>query len=151
MDVCGATDIHEVLTQRSRLSYCFTPKHHGAGDRDASRWLRTLSRAEEFQVFNMADIHELRDDEGNLYGLRIQQTGTVRQLLELGEAHEQIAQFWFEEREDAHWHGYPLWPVRGASQKCRPPKEVFDRMVAEALLSAAKARRLRNGSHVRNL
>jgi len=157
MNVCPARDIHAERTRRSHLNYCFTPKHHGAGSRSDSRWLRTLSRPEEFAVFDMADHHQLSDSNGNLYGLRILRSGEVSQLLELGEAHEQIARFWIEGRADTPWHGHPLWPTEPeepgnrARQNCRPPKSVFDMMVERVGMSRAKARRLRNGSHIRSL
>ncbi len=157
MDVCSEDDVHVARTRLNHLSYCFTPKHHGAGSASDSCWLLELPRPEEFQVFDMADFHQLTDNRGNLYGLRIKEAGGKRQLLELGTKHERIARFWAEEREYAHWHGHPLWPIdedqpsNRARQSHRPPKEVFDRLIEEALLSRPKARRLRNGSHVGNL
>ncbi len=57
-----------------------TPKHHGAGLPSDSRWLPDLTRPEEFQVFDMADFHELRDEDGDLYGLRISGDPGNRQL-----------------------------------------------------------------------
>jgi hypothetical protein len=96
MEVCEARDIHDRTTQLSHLTYCFTPKHHGAGSRSDARWLPGLPRAEEFAVFDMADLHQLSDDDGNLYGLRIRQDNTSREVLELGTRHEMIARFWVE-------------------------------------------------------
>jgi hypothetical protein len=164
MDVCTEKDIHDDVTQRGRLRYCFTPKHHGAGRPSDSRWLPGLTRPEEFQIFDMADLHELRDGDGNLYGLRISGAPGNRRLLELGDKHEQVARFWAEGRPVDPWHGHPLWPLRSkyedrrpkgaenrAKQGCCPPREVFDRMVGLGILPASKASRLKAGNHVGKL
>ncbi len=156
MEVCEARDIHPQPTQRSGHTYCFTPKHHGAGSKTDSQWLPDLPRIEEFAVFDLADRLDLSDPDGNLYGLRIRQGGTRPEILKLGTRQELIARFWAEEGP-RHWHGHPLWPIdeQGSlnrkSQKYQPPREVFDRMVEAGLLNAAQARRLRIGSHVRNI
>jgi hypothetical protein len=156
MEVCGERDIHPRTTRRNQLTYCFTPKHHGAGLKSDACWLPSLSRAEEFAVFDMADWHQLSDDDGNLYGLHIRQNDAKREILELGTRHELIAHFWAETQQN-HWHGYPLWPVSDKGplnrkkQDCRPPKEVFDKMMAENVLTRIQAGRLRTGRHVRNL
>ena len=157
MDVCTERDIHDDVTERGHFRYCFTPKHHGAGLLSDSRWLRDLARSEEFQVFDMADLHELRDDDGDLYGLRISGTPGNRQLLELGDKHEQVARFWAEGSITDPWHGHPLWPLRSKHAKNRakqglcPPSEVFDRMVELGILSASKAARLKARKHVGKL
>ncbi len=164
MDVCTEKDIHDHVTERGHLRYCFTPKHHGAGRSSDSRWLRALTRPEEFQVFDMADFHELRDEDGDLYGLRILGDPGNRQLLELGDKHEYIARFWAEGRPEDPWHGHPLWPIRSkhddrrpkgaenrAKQGCCPPQKVFDRMVERRILSASKASRLKTARHVGKL
>jgi hypothetical protein len=164
MDVCTEKDIHDGVTERGQLRYCFTPKHHGAGLSSDSRWLRDLTRPEEFQVFDMADFHELRDEDGDLYGLRISGAPGNRELLKLGEMNEQIARFWAEGRATDPWHGHPLWPIRPkheenrakgaenrAKQGCCPPREVFDRMVELGILSKSKANRLKTSRHVGKL
>jgi hypothetical protein len=156
MDVCEAKDIHPDRTDRGQRSYCFTPKHHGAGLSLDACWLRDLPRPEEFEVFNMADQHELSDASGNLYGLRIRNLSGRRELLELGTQHEQIARFWAESQQN-HWHGHPLWPVdaretsnRGG-QDYRPPRLVFQKIVAASIFSKTQAGRLNSGKHVRKL
>src|SRR5579864_6746740 len=64
-----ATDrLHDERTQRRQLEYLFTAKHRGA-DSDAARWLPSLTAAEEFSVFNLADLHDLSDGRGWLYGV----------------------------------------------------------------------------------
>jgi hypothetical protein len=158
MEVCEPRDIHGQLTQLNRLTYCFTPKHHGAGSKSKSdsQWLPNLPRPEEFAVFDMADIHQLAGPDGNLYGLRIRQVGERREILELGTRHEYIARFWAEEQQ-RHWHGHPLWPIQTKETQNRkgqrycPPREVFDRMVREGLLTANQSVRLRTAKHLRNL
>jgi hypothetical protein len=153
MDVCGPRDIHSERTALSGHTYCFTPKHHGAGSKSDSRWLPDLSRDQEFEVFDMADNNQLADSDGNLYGLRIRQVGEERELVKLGTSHEQIARFWAEEQQ-RHWHGHPLWPIQARDSPNRkkqdycPPKEVFDRMVARGLITAGQAKRLRGGKLV---
>ena len=108
-------------------------------------------------MFNMADLHELRDEDGDLYGLRISGEPGNRQLLKLGEKHEQVARFWAEGNPTDPWHGHPLWPLRSkhaenrAKQGCCPPQEVFDRMVEAGILSAKQASRLKIAKHVGKL
>ncbi len=164
MDVCEAKNVHETTTQESKLRYCFTPKHHGGGRSDDSKWHPALSRPEEFQVFDMADVHQLKDKKGDLFGLWIVETKDGRKLLELGTKHEQVARFWAEQGDGHPWHGHPVWHVmpekkpgrsgesgNRSKQECRPDDEVFRRMVERRLLSANNARRLRNGSHIGKL
>jgi hypothetical protein len=104
----------------------------------------------------MADLHQLSDNDGNLYGLRIRQNNTKREVLELGTRHEMIARFWVEAQQN-HWHGHPLWPViakgplNRKSQAYSPPKEVFAKMVAANVLTEIQAGRLKTARHLRNL
>ena len=157
MDVCSEKDIHDQRTKERLYFYCFTPKHHDRCAKSDSRWLKEMPRPEEFQVFNMADYHELKDADGDLYGLRISGAPGSRRLLELGDKHEQVARFWAEGRPTDPWHGHPLWPLRSrdagnrAKQNCCPPVEVFDLMVEKGILPATKANRLKTGKHVGKL
>lgn len=154
MEVCEAKDIHPQTTHRSGHTYCFTPKHHGAGSKTDSQWLPEpdLTRDEEFAVFDLADLHDLSDPDGNLYGLRIGRGETEGEILALGTRGECIARFWAEQRP-RHWHGHPLWPidVRGApnrrAQRYRPPPSVFEKMVEAGLISRPQARRLKAGKY----
>jgi len=57
MEVCDTRDVFPQTTQLNHLSYCFTPKHHGAGLKSDACWLPDLPRPEEFAVFDMADWH----------------------------------------------------------------------------------------------
>lgn len=58
--------IHPTPTRTSLYRYLFSNRHHGF-DARASRW--SLDRDEEFAVFDTADLHKLRDEEGRLYGV----------------------------------------------------------------------------------
>ncbi|MFI5455342.1 MAG: hypothetical protein ACHRXM_07800 [Isosphaerales bacterium] len=57
MEVCDTRDVFPQTTRLNHLSYCFTPKHHGAGLKSDACWLPDLPRPEEFAVFDMADWH----------------------------------------------------------------------------------------------
>lgn len=154
MEICQVRDIHPHRTTLSQLSYCFTPKHHGAGSRSDSCWL--LTRVEEFGVFDMADQHQLSDEAGNLYGLFIRAIGGYRELMVLGTRNEQVACFWSAPQQ-SHWHGHPRWPIRGTDSTNRgrqdygPPKFVLDRMVLAGILNTNEIRRLKTGNHLRRL
>lgn len=142
----SAGPIHPVATRNGKR-YLFSAKHHGL-DRHAARWLPSLSRDEEFAVFDTADFHDI-SDEGWLYGVGRRING---QLPELGTLGEQIAEFPFA-REHETWHGYPLWPLKVAGppnrkgEKHRPAKSVFLKMEAEGLISTRDWKRLYKGNH----
>src|SRR5438132_12070190 len=60
-------DIHpERTTGTRKAQYMFTTKHHG-GDPGAAQW--AVDRDQEFSIFNSADVHDLVDESGNLYGI----------------------------------------------------------------------------------
>ena len=81
--------LHPVTTARSGYQYQFTPKHHGA-DKNAAQWLPAVTLDEEFAVFNTADVNNLADDDGNLYG--VEKIGDD-DLRVLGTRGEQVAKF----------------------------------------------------------
>jgi len=157
MEACAEKDIHNQATRRRHLTYCFYPKHHGAGTKSDARWSPDLSRPQEFAVFDMADASQLEDEEGNLYGLHILHSEGRARILPLGERNEMIARFWVEDNPENPWHGHPLWPIQARDslnrkqQARRPPKIVFDRMVLAGLVSENNALRLRAGRHLGNL
>ena len=62
--------IHPVPTQRSGFRYHFYDKHHGRGGPAAAQWLPSMGREDEFAVFDTADLHEILDERGWLYGIR---------------------------------------------------------------------------------
>jgi hypothetical protein len=118
--------LHPVPTRRSGYRYFFYVKHHGRGGAGDAQWSDDLSPQEEFGVFDLADEHDLSDQQGNLFGLHI---GRAGKILMLGTWKQQVAKF-----PRAHpgqpWHGYPLWPVEdGPSQRrgheLRPQDVVF--------------------------
>jgi hypothetical protein len=141
---------HPEPTRRSGYRYRFTAKHHGGGSASDARWLPDLSEADEFAVFDDADELQLADEGGNLYGaLR----DGVTSLRYLGTWQQQLAEFPCASA-GSPWHGYPAWPLNEEAasnrrgEKCRPPREVFDRMVATGLITAAMRKRLKGGNHV---
>jgi hypothetical protein len=109
-----------------------------------------MNRDKEFAVFDSADFHEITDEDGWLYGLRLGSTGEV---LVLGIWNEQIAEFPFA-RPGETWHGYPKWPLKDAGpqnrrgEKHRPAKSVFLKMEAASLISTRDRKRLQKGDHV---
>lgn len=139
--------LHPDVTQRSGYRYLFTAKHHGAGGPDDARWSLLLSQAEEF--FDFADLRQLADHQGRLYGL-LRTDGVLR---DLGTWGQQIAEF-----PVAHagqpWHGYPIWavnrqaPANRADEQMRPAKAVFELMERLGLLSHRERKRLSKGNHV---
>ncbi len=139
--------VHEARTGRSEFRYQFTPKHHGA-DRNAAQWRPELTLEEEFAVFDLADEHGLSDDDGQLYGLKQEGDG----LCYLGIWDEQIAEF-PSARESEAWHGYPVYPLvetgpmNRRGQKCRPQKEVFQKMARAGLITRNQRQRLLKGKH----
>jgi len=140
---------HPNPTQRSGFLYSFTPKHHGA-DKGASCWLPRLPLEREFAIFDEADLHEIADDAGNYYGFSRSEDGG---LLQIGLWFEQLAEFPFQDPE-ARWHGYPSYPLKGIGpenrrgDKCKPAKEVFEKMYRGMLISAQERKRLSKGDHV---
>ena len=138
--------IHPVATRRSGHRYLFYVKHHG-GDREAARWLPTLTRDQEFAVFDTADFHDLSDDVGYLYGIG---NGPDGEVLELGTWGQQVAEF----RPGVTWHGYPLRPLKEEGpenrkgEKHRPASVVFKKMETAGLISLQQRKRLMKGDHV---
>jgi hypothetical protein len=143
--------IHPVPTQRSGYRYQFYDKHHGRGAPDAARWLPSTSEDEEFAVFDAADLGEISDERGWLYGVRPRSDGGV--IPDLGTWGQQIAEFPFA-RPNETWHGYPQWPLVEAGpqnrkgEKSRPTKVVFRRMVAAGMLTHREWKRLYKGDHL---
>jgi hypothetical protein len=143
--------IHPVPTQNSGYRCLFYDKHHGRGGPDASQWLASLSRDDEFAVFDVADREDLKDERGWLYGVRPRDT--AGRLPDLGTCGQQIAEFPLARLIDP-WHGYPLWPLgengpeNRKGEKGRPSKVVFLRMEAVGLLTARERKRSHKGNHV---
>ena len=139
---------HPEVTRRRGLRYCFHQKHHGRGAPDAARWSPDLSEADEFQIFDEADLHDLSDETGDLYGLRRDADGHV---LVLGTRGQQIALF--QKAHEGHpWHGFPLWPLGDGGppnrQKMPTPGLALQKMEAAGLLSKNKRKRLQKGRQI---
>jgi hypothetical protein len=152
---------HGTLTARRRLTYVFTPKHHG-GDGIASCWQTELPLADEFAIFDRADgvvvqppadDQQVADCDGNVYGYEVMATGLQR-LREIGTWHQQLAEFPIQ-KPGAAWHGYPIWPIdqevapkKHWGMKHRPEPEVFDRMVALGDIDEGQRKRLKKGDWI---
>lgn len=135
---------HGERTQRRDLPYCFSSKHHG-GRQDDAQWVNDLSHDAEFAIFDEADLHDISDERGNLYGNRRDAEGN---LLDLGELGEQIAKFWKNHPNQA-WHGFPLWHLkgRGPGNREQEPvsKKVLEKMEKSNLLQPVQRKRLQKG------
>jgi hypothetical protein len=143
--------IHPVPTRRSGYRYLFYDKHHGRGGPDAARWLPSLSRDDEFAVFDVADEADLADERGWLYGMRPRDA--AGHIPELGTWGQQVAEFPLARPNDP-WHGYPLWPLgeegpeNRKGEKGRPSKRVFLRMEAVGLITQRERKKLYKGDHL---
>jgi hypothetical protein len=136
-------------TQRSQFRYRLTAKHHG-GDRNAAMWLPSISPNEEFSVFDLADLHEIADERGWLYGVLLSEDGAVR---EIGVWDEKVAEFQPGNNRDEPWHGYQQWPVDKSGpanrrkQQCCPDRKVFDLMFAANLINKTQRKKLLSGKN----
>jgi hypothetical protein len=143
-------ETHPATTQRRGLSYQFTPKHHGGqGHQGQAQWLPSLTREEEFSVFDSANEHDLADEDGRLYGLLRTAEDEVQFL---GTRDEQVAEFPVARTGEA-WHGYPVYPLanpeapRRGGEAGKPPKAVFLKMESAGLLSQQQRKRLMKGKY----
>jgi len=146
MPTLAMIEVHDVVTVKNEYRYQFTPKHHGA-DKKAAQWLPSLTRDEEFSVFNMADQNGLADLGGNLYG--IEKVG-IDELRTIGTRGEQVAKFPATAQDQA-WHGYPAWVLAGgnrAGDDMKPPKPVLDAMQNMGFITKRGRKRLGKGDPV---
>lgn len=140
--------IHPRVTRKSKYRYQFTAKHHRGSKGDA-QWLATISRAEEFSIFNDADAYDFSDAVGRLYGVLRDGNGNLR---EIGTWNQQMAEF-PRANTNVAWHGYPIWavnklaPPNRRNQKARPAKQVFDKMEQAGAITVQQRRRLFRGDH----
>jgi hypothetical protein len=132
-----------------RIRYYFSPKHHGRGGSDAATWLQLIARQEEFSIIEEADLRNLADGAGNLYGVLRAANGTLRRL---GIWNEEMAEFPVQRGGEA-WHGYPNYPLvemgpqNRRGQKCRPEKVVFQLMLQAGVITRAQKKRLMGAHH----
>jgi hypothetical protein len=147
MPTLASIQEHDRRTDRSAFRYQFTSKHHGA-DAEAAQWLPELTLEDEFAVFNLADQHDLSDDDGRLYGVLL----VDQNLRQLGTWFQQIAEFPAVRSGEA-WHGYPIWPANELApenrrgQRMRPARVVFTKLERAGLIDAGQKRRLIRGRH----
>ncbi len=135
-----ADTLHGAMTRNRGLSYLFTDKHHGGGTSKDACWC--VTKDEEFAVFDLADLFDLRDDGGRFFGVLPDETGELR---DLGTKLEQVAEFPLS--TSGVWHGYPSWPLSEGSQRQRPGKHVFDAMVMMGLMTRRQHKRMMKGKH----
>jgi hypothetical protein len=139
--------LHDERTRRSGYQYFFYDKHHNPHNRNDAQWLPELSHEEEFEIFNLADVHEISGTNGDLFGLRRSPQGKV---LPLGTEKQQVAKFpWTH--EGRAWHGYPLWPIkRGDEDRTRlpAPQDALRRMEEIGWLDSNQRRRIGGGKHI---
>lgn len=138
--------LHTETTRRSGYQYFFYDKHHRVGYSSDAQWLPDMARDEEFGVFDLADWHDLSNEKGDLYGLRLNSEGTI---LILGTREEQVAEFPVTQEGHA-WHGYPTWPImrldRDKKQRKSPvPREALAKMKKAGLISEKQRKRLAGG------
>jgi hypothetical protein len=137
--------LHPTKTRRHRYEYRFYTKHHLAGNSPHAQWHPDLTHDEEFAVFDLADLHDLANQKGNLFGLHI---GPSQKPLELGTRGKFVAEFPVAAAGRA-WHGYPVYPVTNRGQmrerKTRAPIEALEKMKQAGLLTRAQASRLKKG------
>jgi hypothetical protein len=140
---------HPARSQHSNYRYLFTAKHHG-GDKSAATWLAEISHDTEFSIFDTADLRQILDSRGWLYGVLPDGIG---ELLTIGTWDEQVAEFQPGSSADDTWHGYPQWaldepgPPNRRKQQCCPERLVFDRMAAVGMISKIQRKRLLTGRH----
>jgi hypothetical protein len=141
--------VHPVTTPKRRFNFVFTAKHHGGGKVDDARWSAEVTMIEEFGVFDEADFCDIFDKDRRLYGVLRATDGSLR---DLGTWKQQMAEF-PEADQGVPWHGYPIWavaeigPPNRAGQKCRPQKEVFQKMQDAGLITLQQRKRLYKGAH----
>jgi hypothetical protein len=140
--------VHPQRTQRSGYEYFFYDKHHQSGYSEDAQWLPDLTHAEEFAVFDLADLHEISNEKGDLYGLHLDAEGAV---MVLGTREEQVAEFPVA-REGHAWHGYPAWPImrldRDKKERKYPaPREALAKMQEAGLITESQRKRLARGKH----
>lgn len=131
--------------------YFFIDKQHkpeAVRSKD-SQWLREMSHDEEFAVFELAVTHDLSNERGVLYGLRLDEEGTV---MTLGTREEQVARFPVPPEGHA-WHGYPVWPIMRLDQdrrsrKSPPPLPVLKKMQDAKLIDGTQRKRLAGGRSI---
>jgi hypothetical protein len=128
---------HSSQTQRSQYRYLFTAKHHG-GNKSAAMWLPGISQNTEFSIFDNADLRQIADSRGWLYGVLLDDNG---KLQDIGTCEEQVAEFQPGASSGDPWHGYPQWaldetgPPNRRKQHCCPEREVFNQMAAAGMIT----------------
>jgi hypothetical protein len=135
-------------TFRSKHKYCFSEKHHAVGDSPHAQWKNDLRPCDEFAVFDLADLHNIADEQGrDLFGVHCIEAA-VRQL---GTRGEYVAKFEFP-TGPCPWHGYPLWPIKPLSTDKNvrhgpAPQSILRKLADAGVISQKARRRLSVGKH----
>lgn len=139
--------VHLTPTTRRSLCYFFHPKHHNPNDPDESQWLLPpeLTADEEFGVFDFADMNDMSDQKGHLYGIRVNDGCAVV----LGTLGQKVARFWEEDPKNP-WHGHPISPILSRRDRdkdlLRPvPKKVLLKIRAAGVITPQQFSRLKRG------
>jgi hypothetical protein len=108
-----------------------------------------MTADEEFAVFDLADLHELSNEKGDLFGLHLDATGKPAPL---GTRQEQIAEFPLTQSGSA-WHGYPTWPImrldrEDMTRKYPAPAAALEKMKQAGLITETQRKRLRVGKTI---
>lgn len=143
--------MHPEMTQHSGYRYFFYDKHHGRGGPEAAQWAPDLTDAEEFHVFDQADLLEISDAQANLFGISIGPEPD-RSVRFLGTRRQQIAKFPVA-HQGAAWHGYPLGPIEKMVGESRLPdralpRDALQKMVGAGLLENRQRKRLLSGRNI---
>ena len=138
---------HPTRTQRSHFHYLFTAKHHG-GDKSAAMWLPGISQETEFSIFDNADLQQMADGRGWLYGVLPDGNGELKSI---GTWDEQVAEFQPGPSMVDPWHGYPQWaldetgPPNRRKQRCCPERVVFNHLVTAGIITKIQRKRFLTG------
>ena len=137
--------IHDQVTHRSGFRYFFYDKHHNRYDTEDAQWLPTLLPADEFAIFDEADLREIADAKGNFFGISKNGDGDVQPL---GTEQQEVAEFPFT-RPPGAWHGYPMWPLKRNNRLTQPvPRAALNLMVESGWIEVSQKRRLSAGKHI---
>lgn len=137
--------VHPERTHKGQ-SYKFHPKHHYPSREDSGIWKRSISRDQEFMMFQDAETNEFSDESGNLFNVLKDEDN---EFVTIGTKYEVVSKFW-NPQPNTEWHGFPMWPIKTKLPTNRskpvygPSSEILKKMVdAEKITERDKARLLR--------
>jgi hypothetical protein len=140
--------LHPTRTVKGR-AYIFVDKHHHPPKGDHACWLRSISRDDEFLLFQEAETGNFEDEKGHLWNVH---RNAAEEYLEIGTRHELMAIFW-NPHSASEWHGHPRWPVKTSqdynrkNQGYEPPRSVMETMVRSGRVNQRDAERIMRGDY----